>query len=248
LTWTPTANRTDAMFMVASYGAVASVSRVDLISVSGGGVVTIDAGTSLRQALLIEASACVDQVTFFGMDLTVDHSLGLRCWAVTTPPTTPTDGVTPVIVDTSGAIKPTDLSYDIDVSGIVRGVLVNGTGATALVFDLTGKIGRFAVLDDSTVTTGAQAIARGQAYVNDYKVGLRGSLSLEDVAGGPRSAIDVLRLLNLIDSSTGVSGTFTINTLGFTFYGTKRDVRVAFGGLAPSGAAAMRRLTRDTLS
>jgi hypothetical protein len=236
------------MLLIASWGFVASVTRVDFITVNGGGVVTIPIGTSLRQAILTEIAACVDQVTFFGANVTVDHVFGLRVWAVLAPPIAPSDATTPVTVDTLGTNKPTSLSYDIDASGIVRGVLVVGNAVTALVTDGTGKYGRYAVLEDQLVVTAVQAQARGQAYINDYRTGLRGSLTLSDVASGPTSAFDILRLLGLTDISTGVSGTFTISSLGFRFYGSKRDVSVGFGGLAPSGAAVMRRLTRDQLS
>ena len=159
------------------------------------------------------------------------------------------DVTTPVTVDTLGTNKPSSLSYDIDASGIVRAVLVIGAGVVQLVTDGTGKPGRTAVLSDANIVTPVQAIARGQAYINDYGVGLRGRLAMEDfAAGGPVLAIDALRLLALTDVSTGISGTYTINELSFSYYGSKRDVGIQFGGLAPSGAAVVRRLTRGTLS
>lgn len=250
MAWTPTANRGDGVFIVGSYGAVASVSRVDLVTVNGGGVVTIPVGTPLRQAIQTEAAACVDNSTFNGMNLTVDHTMGLRCWEVLSPPTPPSDFTgLPVTANTVGTDKPTSLSYDIDASGIVRGVLVIGAGSIRpLVLDGSSKPGRYAVINDDTVTTDIQGIARGQAYINDYAVGLRGSFRLEDVTAGPTWAMDALRVVALTDISTNVAGTYTISSLSFEFYGAKRDVLVQFGGLAPSGSAVMRRLTRSTLS
>jgi hypothetical protein len=249
LTWTPTANRTDAVLFIVTYGLKNITVNVDLVTINGGGIVTIPIGTTLREALLSAAAACVDQTTFWGLNLTVDHYFGLRCWGVYIPGALPpSDVTTHVAVNTVGAIKPTSLSYAIDASQIVRAVLVVGTGVTSLVTDGTGLPGRTAVLSDTTIASFTGALSRAQAYINDYRAGLRGSLALEDVTGGPTAAIDALRMLDLTDVSTGIIVTTTISQLAFTFFGGKKNVGVQFGGLAPSASAVIRRLTRGTLS
>jgi hypothetical protein len=248
VTWVPTADRTDAVLAIATYGVWTLTMRVDLIQVVTGGVLTIGAGTTLRDAIKQAAAACVTD-SWKGLNLTVDQTFGLRAWGVLSTPTVPLDVAAPIVVDSGGTNKATNLSYDVDASGIVRAVIVfSPTVGGFVISDGSGKRGRTAVIVDVNNMTTEGIVAQGLAYLNDYRGGLRGSLSLEDVASGPTAAIDALRLLTLTDPATGGSGTYTINSLEFSFFGSKRNVVVNFGGLPPSAAALIRRLTRTQLS
>lgn len=250
VSWTPTSNRADAVLALMTTDAYAITLRMDTVSYLSGGAVTIPVGTTVREAIQAAAAACVTP-TFLGVNVTVDQTLGLRAWSMLTTPVPPSDATTPITVDAGGTNKPTDLRYDVDAAGIVRAVLVIGQAGTALalVGDGSGRSGRVAVLTDTNLTDPVGAQARGQAYLNDYRAGLRGSLGLEDVTSGPTAAIDALRLLTLTDPTVGLSAqSYAIASLEFEFWGSKRNVQVNFGGLPPSAAALIRRLTRGTLS
>lgn len=214
--------------------------------------VTVPAWTTLREAINIVASVSQAPTLPIGaVNVTVDHKLGLRVWArylsgVIVGPD-PDAGILTGTV----ANVPEGFTYDVDAGGVVRGVVVIGTGVQLFVPDGTGKPGRYQVLRDASITTVKAAQSAGTAYLADYAAGVRGTMRLSDwAATDGLGALDVLqktRLTNALDPS-GVTTAYMTGGMRLTLRGDDRDVELSFGGPAPSAAALLRRLTRGTLS
>lgn len=209
----------------------------------------ISAGTNVRDAIQQAIAAC-GQTIGTPMTVYVDEYEGLRVFASATPPNSQTDfgyGVS-ATQDTHG------IELTVDAGGVVRGVLVKGTGVTVLVTDGSGKAGRVAVLNDSNITTTAGAQAAAVAYIADHAQVTRGSFRYEgptlyhapDLARSPIT----LTMANLGLSARGyVVAGIDVDLFGTTGgTATKANLAIDFGGTRPSAMAQVRRLTRGTLS
>lgn len=212
--------------------------------------ITITAGTTIREACRQISETNVSELGYIGFLVTVDNTLGLRAFDDTTTFTTPdSDGSVAAGGATDSRVA--NLQYQVDASGVVRSVLVKGTGVSALITDGTGKAGLRAVIEDTTITSADAATQAGVVYLQSYRTGARGSFRLEGPAVGTSGAFwtpasVVIKKLALTDDLTGATGTYRIYQLEYVFYGSQADVTVAFGGFPPDVAALLRRLTRTT--
>lgn len=224
-----------------------------------GNAITIPAGTTVRQAFQqFWATFGGSSITSLGEDrsvmyITIDFTWGLRMfpdYAANPPgPALPADYTNLTVTDTSvGAIVAEGLSYATDSGGIVRGVVVKGTGVTATVTDGSGKLGPFRTLEDTTITTVAAATAAGASYLATFQQTIRGDFDLLDHS--PVTTIHTGSFVLITDARAELAGEYRrIMAIRKRYHGTGRqDWTVSFGGLPPSGAALMRRLTRDQLS
>jgi hypothetical protein len=102
------------------------------IDASGNTIpLTIPAGTTMREGLRMALAVFQESVTdCLGFRVTVDHTFGVRIYQRFSPVFMP-DGDLSVTVGATD--KASDLTYDVDAGGIVRGVTVFGTGAPASV-------------------------------------------------------------------------------------------------------------------
>lgn len=240
---------------LSGYGAINSNQEGPIVSGLGpvSSLLTIPAGTTVREAIRLAWQSLGFGIGSIGaQDLmwTVDFTYGLRVW--TTSPLgleRPDDYGTETIVDTAlSAAVAESLSYAWDAAGVVRGVIVIGTGVTVTVGDGSGKPGLIATLRDPALTTAAMATSAGVAYLNGFSPTVRGSYSRTDRE--PDAAIHAGGRVVISDTAAGLSTKpLRIMQVRKTFNGSNReDWTIAFGGLPPSGAALIRRLTRDTLS
>jgi len=141
-------------------------------------------------------------------------------------------------------------TYGIDAAQ-VRAVLVRGTGVTQMVVDGTGKEGPVAVLDDSSVTTTAQAIVVGTNYLTDYASDVRGSLELTDwPVWASQSRPGGYFTLGITDARLGLSAVTLRGSEVVKTYNPsgRQNWTVSFGAATPSLAGLTRQLTRTTLS
>jgi hypothetical protein len=210
--------------------------------------VTIPGGTTLREAIRQLAGAMNSTTPTYKWAWTVDLWDGLRLYK--------DDGANPTISDYSGWLANDDtplnpaepLTYGIDAAGY-RGVIVKGTGVTQYVEDGTGKVGPIGLLTDSTITTAAQALAAGLAFLAGYASPVRGTVGYTDVNlttygmtnAHPGSSIQIL------DTRVGLATVaFTVSSIAKTFNPSGRENWVVgYGGVAPSAMALMRRLTQS---
>lgn len=202
---------------------------------------------TLREVLRSITTYVVGGHGYGGAYVTVDMTYGLRVWF-----SGPSDWNTLTIIDTSAsAIVAEGLSHDVDAAAIVRGVYITGGNAagTGLVSDGTGKLGPIAELSDSTILTASALQVAGQAYLNSFAAGERGSFSLTDhtpdlaVHGGSSVSVGDARLGAAVSPVGG-----RIAQIKKTFQPVRQTWVVSYGGLPPSLTRALRRLTRTTLS
>lgn len=229
---------------------------------SNVGTITIPAGTTVREAIRILWSApAVISDGWLGMLVTVDFTWGLRAWeagSVGASPIAPDDyaggGANPAetIVDTQASSnRATELGYAKNPGGTVRGVVVTWSAGVVAIGDGSGKLGAVGSIVDVTLTSAALASAAGQAYMASMRTTDRGSYRQTD-----RAASDLVRVgarVDITDARLGLTGgigsRFHVQQIDKTYNAAGRENwRVSFGGLAPSAAVLIRRLTRDTIS
>lgn len=223
-----------------------------LADITLGSDVTITAPVTLREALAV---VCGTGLDFFAGDwggssflpvVTVDYYGGLRCYS---PGAGPSDYASLTVADTvAAALAPENLTHSVDAGGRPHQVWVKGGNAagTGMVTDGTGIPGPTAVISDNTILTEGAKRAAGTAYLRDKRSTIRGSFELN----GNTLATNVRAgsLLSLTDSETGATGNYAIAELVKRYHGSRRDWRIAFGGLPLDLARQVRRLTRTTLS
>lgn len=211
----------------------------------------IDAGTSLREAIR-QLLVARTTVTGWTPMVTVDFTYGLRTWQAWSPPIVtfdPTDYATLTINDApAGPVQAEPLDYGVDAAAVVRGVVVQGTGVQATVTDGTGLPGVYVSITDTKALTVARCQSIGYAYLSQFASGIRGILGLEDII--PPLDVHAGSEAVITDARVGLAAvTLRIAQIDKTFNDSDRDDwRVSFGGPRPSGAALIRRLTRNTLS
>jgi hypothetical protein len=220
---------------------------------------TVTAGTSLREAI----RQVVANLTKTGLGIpgtadvfdgftTVDFFKGLRMWGSTAG----SGYANMTINDTTGVDAYAEaLDYDVDASGVTRGVYLQGTGFAQLLMDGSGLPGPVSYLTDDKADTAAKVTASAQTYLDDFAVGTRGSFRLEDQNPDsvPMTGVHAGSGLDLTDTripvASAVPNLLLIGTIDKTYHGIDSSTRsqtwtVSFGGMPPSIANAMRRLTR----
>lgn len=218
---------------------------------------TIATGTTLREAIrrICDASTlgsfgASNQIS--GLLFTVDYDYGLRVWVDTAAGTlrTPSDWTNfSVHTDqpSSAFVAATQFDYTIDATTPSGVVVVGAAGAYVVVSDGTGSPGNVNTFTDSTLTTTAQMTSAGLSYLNQFVQPARGSFDLEDKATA--ATVFPGSLVTIIAPEFDLASVaFRVSEIGRTFYGTRQDWHVVFGGMKPSFASLVRRMTRDTLS
>lgn len=214
--------------------------------------VTVPLGTTLREAINIitRSSWKVGGAgTVTGYWATVDMWNGLRYWRQIDSVAIPSDARS-FTLNSGGAVRPNALSYDVDASSIVRGVIVKGTGVTQAVFDGSGRPGKVVVLTDTTITTAAAALTAGTSYLAQWAPSIRGTVDLEVDDAAPDGYFGIAKL-TITETGSGLSGSaYIVQSAAFRdiFGPLGANVTFAFGGQVPSGAAYIRQLTRTTLN
>lgn len=217
---------------------------------SNSGALTIAAGTSVREALRqVWSSQDIGTDGWLGMLVTVDFTYGLRAWQDGPPFGKPDDYGTETIVDTvAGPNRATDLRYTKNPGSVARAVVVSWASGVVVVGDGSGKRGTVASFGDSSLTSAAAALSAGRAYLASLRTTDRGSYRQRD-----RAASATVRAgcrVNITDARLGLSATaFRIVQIDKTYNASNRENwTISFGGLAPSVASLIRRLTRSTVS
>lgn len=210
---------------------------------------TVTAGTTVREAIR-QLWTWILAPGYLTANVTVDFYYGLRLWLSQYGfAFQPDDYTTETLVNTGASAANTEaLEYETSAGDIVRGVFVRGTGISGTVSDGTGKMGEIATLDDASITTAAGVIAAGIAYLQAFNAGVRGRYQRTDWT--PVATIHAGGYVRITDARADLSAVdFRIMEIRKTFNpSTRENWTVTFGGLPPSGANLMRRLTRDTLS
>lgn len=226
---------------------------VDSQTASNTYAFTIPAGTPVRDAIrqgwqAVSASVITTPPSTY--NATVDFTYGLRFFVGAGGSNKPSDYVNMTVVDTIAGTPGEDLQYAVDASGHVHAVFVRGTGAGifATITDGTGLMGDVASINDTTLTTLAMVQDAGATYLAQFQTSARGSFHKIDWA--PPISVHTSSLAIITDARAGLSATvFVIMQIDKTFNpSTRENWAVSFGGLPPSGARLIRRLTRGTLS
>lgn len=182
--------------------------------------------------------------------VTVDFYYGLRIWE-DDDSLQPDDYTTLTVTDTyAGPNRAAGLAAQVDWAGVVRSVMVVGSGGTnyGVFGDGSGIYGPQTLITDSNVTTADLASQRAMAYLAQQSASVRGSFTLEDWT--PPTTVHAGSLVSITDAATSVATTYRISEIRKRFNSSGRqDWTVSFGGLQKaSGARLMRRLTRATLN
>ena len=165
------------------------------------------------------------------------------------------DDYTAVTLSNTGASTTTTeaLEYATDL-GTAHSVWIKGGNAagTGLVSDGSGLPGQVAYIEDTTVDTAAKLTARGTSYLQDFASGLRGQFSVTD-EGGLKVTANTTHtggMVILTDARVGLSSTrLRIMSIAKSYNPSGReDWQISFGGIAPSMANLVRRLTRTIRS
>lgn len=219
---------------------------------------SIPAGTSLREymnqllARMIVPGGAAGLPAAGTWLLTIDFDGTVRFWRDYAPPNTglrfqPEDYTTLAIADTvAGSIRAWP-EHSIELDEVEHEVFVAGFDAASsgMFGDGTGLRGRRGTLTDPTLTTRALAAAAAAAYLASKTPNVRGGFDITD--WNPPATIHAGSLLTIDDAQIGLSSStpFRIYQIDKTFHGDgSQDWSVAYGGLPPSGAKLLRKLTR----
>jgi hypothetical protein len=211
---------------------------------------TIAAGSTLRAALQgISDGLGIGQ--FMGsIQWTIDPWYGLRILGSV-------DDKQDWSILPTGPNYPSDIRHVTDNLGLIRSVLVTGTGVSAFVTDGTGIIGATAFYSYPACTTTQQCQLFGAGYLSQRAGGHRGEVGLDArtdvfyqaVFGtatiGPNASIGTTA------ASIGPNrGSWPIKSVDLSnFLGTGvYDARFHYGGVEPSAANLIRSLTRSVTS
>ena len=210
--------------------------------------ITIAAGTSLREALRLvaQATATIGSASPANPQFTVDFYRGLRAMPDSAAASWASDYATLAVTDTvAGANAADGLEHETDATQIVRGIYIKGANAagSGLMTDGSGKPGRIAYLEDASIDTAAKLASAQVSYLNQFVVAQRGQFDLRDWT--PTAGVRVGSLLVLTDAQANATGTYRLMQITKTFNKSGRENwSLTYGGLRPSAAALIRRLTR----
>jgi hypothetical protein len=202
---------------------------------------TIGAGKSVRQAidLVLDHSrpSLIGDEAGASLLVTVDWQLGLRGWEQRTghPEDVPADYADLDVVSSAGSLlAPGMLRHTIDGGGIVRGILVVGTGGTWSFQDGTGLPGPVQVIEDSTVTTAAAARALAAGTLGPATARAQGTYVLEDWA--PTLDVKAGSRTRITDTQVGLANAgYRVMGVTKTYNPSGRETwRVTYGALPPS--------------
>jgi hypothetical protein len=144
-------------------------------------------------------------------------------------------------------IAATVLSHESDLFGVTRTVLVRGPesdpDAFTFITDGSNQPGPTAYIQDDLLTTPFKRTAAGVAYLAEFSVPVRGSLTIENLL--PTDNMRAGSALDLTSSTTNATGSWTIASIQKRWLpGGRQTWTVGYGGLRPSALRANRRLTR----
>lgn len=260
-------NGIGAPLRVSSFADGSGSSIATPISLGFGAVthnaVTI-ANVPLRQALETLGSALLSpgQLAsgFYAIAATVDFRGNLRTWFVVQDPSGNFIGVpddyTGVTVSSASIVRaPADLSHRVTRGNAPRSVLVVGGNAagSGLVGDGSGLIGPTAVVKEPNSTSANMLLSVGRQYLAVHGTAVaEGSVRAEEntTVGAPGAELRAGSTLTLTDAQVGLSSfKAPIAQIDKRFYPSgAEDWTITYGLAVRSGAALLRRLTRDTLS
>lgn len=212
---------------------------------------TLTAGTSLREALRQVARLYFTASAGLRFAFTVDYFYGLRAEAFSpiSPQVVWNDRAS-FSVSTGAGSRPSGLRYRTD-GQVYRAVYVKGANAagSGLVSRGDGAIGPIAFLSDNASDTAERLNDIGRTYLAQSADEVRGEVKAAEL---DPSTVNSLAAwfrpgcqLTLTDASVGASGAaYQATELRKRFYANGReDWTIAFGGIPPSAAQLIRRLT-----
>jgi hypothetical protein len=221
---------------------------------------TIPAGTSFREALRMVSEVSrnsgyapdgvVPNQTPANPKWTIDFYRGLRGMDDSLAGSWATDYANATVTDTVvGANAADTLEHETDATQIVRAVFVKGANAagTGYLSDGSGKPGRTAYVEDSTIDTAAKLRDSQLALLDESVIATRGSFDLVDWT--PTAGVRPGSLAVLTDAQANATGTYRIYQITKRFLKSGRETwSITYGGLPPSVNRLIRRLTRATRS
>lgn len=214
---------------------------------------SIPTGTTVREAIrtVIANMPLPGPDTDYQLAVTVDFTYGLRTWRdviLSALDVTPSDYGTETIVNGPAGTVSENLEYTVSALDAPVAVVVRGSALSVTVPGGEGVMGPVASITDTTITTIADAWQRGQAYLASFRQSLRGSYRQTDRV--PNATIHPGSIVVLTDARVGLAAVpLRVAQIDKEFNPSGReDWTLSFGGMPPSGAALIRRLTRATLS
>lgn len=210
--------------------------------------ITIPAGTNLREALRSLAGVIYGPVGFGSAGavayvIDVDFYYGLRIW-LDGGTNAPSDYAAETITESTG-IRAENLAYSVDGTDVPSGVFVLPTGAPSNAAFVGGTltIGPKFLYNDTTSVNPTQAAAVGAAYLTQFTTGVRGSYEQSDRAAS--STVHPGSITTITNLAVGLAAVaYRIAAIEKTFNSSGRENwTVSFGGLQPSAARLIRRLT-----
>lgn len=212
--------------------------------------ITIAAGTSLREAIRTYIDATFGNSTVNGEDsaatwVTIDFYGGLRTFATAVFQTAEDYATETILNQDIEPIPTAGLRYGEDLT-TAHAVFVKGANAagTGVITDGTSAVGPTAYLTDTAVDSAQKLNSRGQAYLQGFRTGLRGSYRQEARAGNPTTHPG--GIVRITDQRLDLLLTkLRIGQITKRYNATTEEWTVDIGGLAPSMVNALRRLTRD---
>ena len=247
-------------------GSVGNSTQAAPVELTGGiasAYVVTMTNVTLREAIrqinesAISAMSALYTIAGFRLVTTVDFTWGLRnhmywdsgghsdnsLWGNTT-------------ISTAVSRPPVDTSYSLDAGELVHQVWVIGGNATGtgLVTDGTGLPGPIRTLSAPNVLTVTALQTAGLSFLLQNNVTVRGSFSTDQTLtmGSQASPVRVGSQVTLTDSHVGLTAYVTkIGQIDKRFLSNGLEtwtITFGSGASAPSAVAAIRRLTRSTLS
>lgn len=229
-------------------------------------VVSVD-GVTLREACLQVIDTCNTWYTGTGAAVTIDFYSGVRLFNVNGP--SPSSSVITISAQSdmatmhidnnpvpgAGYLSTQGLNVHLDQGGITRGVYIQGANAagTGLVSDGSGVPGPVATMSEPASNSIALKNAFGLAYLAGFSQSARIAAPFDPI---DKTVIDTdnYRPGSYVwfqpDGQTFANATlFTLMAITKTFHGGNQESWLLdIGGLAPSAAKQLRRLTRGTRS
>jgi hypothetical protein len=234
-------------------GVLGQGTGVSITPLIGQSNVVIEAGTSLREALRILSDG-----PYYPLQppqnfaATVDFRRGLRAWSLFSDLFTlnpydpyPTDYPVLTVPEALGTDqRASAMNFVKDRASEYAGVQVNGAtaGASTFVSSGTGRPGPVGFINDTSITTAAEAVEAGRAWLATKVESTRGSCLIDGWL--PDAEYRAGGHIIIVNTQAGVDDEFVISAIRKTFIKTRGGVRevwtVSYGALPPSAVRDLR--------
>lgn len=221
----------------------------------GQSSIVLAGGTTLREALRTISEWPIQFADPRNFLATIDFRRGLRAWyqfsdlfsAGLDFPPYPDDYPILIINEAGFDQRTTILEYVKDRASEYAGVVVTGSSAAiqTVISSGSGRAGPMGTLNDSSITTIAEAVEAGKAWLATKVEGTRGSVSIDSWL--PDAEYRAGGHVIVVNTQAGVDDEFIISSIKKRFVKAQGGVRetwlVSYGNLPPSAMRDVRRLT-----